>query len=64
MYGQGTRSGGVSYLGVWAQVYREGGARAFYRGIVPEYCKVVPGMAIAFTTYEALKRLTLGERAP
>lgn len=36
-------------------VLKEGGARALYRGIVPECCKVAPGMGLAFLTYESLK---------
>ncbi|KXZ53246.1 hypothetical protein GPECTOR_7g1140 [Gonium pectorale] len=48
----------LRYGDVVRAVYSEGGFKAFYRGIGPEYAKVLPGMAIAFTTYEALKRLT------
>ena len=38
-------------------IFRAAGLRGFYRGIIPEYCKVVPGMAVAFTSYEALKQM-------
>ncbi|CAI5952143.1 unnamed protein product [Closterium sp. NIES-65] len=40
-----------------AHVVRTEGWRALYRGIVPEYAKVVPGVSIAFMTYEFMKRL-------
>ena len=33
--------------------------RGLYCGIVPDYCKVVPGVAITFCMYELGKR-TLG----
>lgn len=42
----------------WNHVIRYGGMRALYAGIIPEYCKVLPGMAIAFGTYETLKHYT------
>ena len=32
------------------------GLRGLYIGILPEYYKVVPGVAIAFCTYELMKR--------
>lgn len=50
--------GRMRYGDVVRDMYRRGGLRSFYRGIALEYSKVLPGMAIAFTTYEALKRLT------
>lgn len=43
---------GSAVRGIW----RAEGARGFYAGILPEYYKVVPGVAIAFCTYELLKR--------
>lgn len=33
------------------------GLRGMYRGIMPEYYKVVPGVGIVFMTYETLKKL-------
>ncbi len=50
--------GRMRYGDVVRDMYRRGGLRSFYRGIALEYSKVLPGMAIAFTTYEALKQLT------
>lgn len=49
--------GRMRYLDVVRAVYSEGGVAAFYRGLRPEFAKVLPGMAIAFTTYETLKQL-------
>eukprot|EP00897_Mesotaenium_endlicherianum_P004328 jgi/Mesen1/3923/ME000209S02935 len=42
--------------GTFMHIVRNEGWRALYRGIVPEYIKVVPGVSIAFMTYEAMKR--------
>lgn len=39
-----------------AAVLRRDGMRGFYRGIVPELGKVVPGVGIAFSVYEFAKR--------
>lgn len=38
-------------------VVRQQGLRGLYAGIVPEYLKVIPGVAIAFCTYECCKSL-------
>lgn len=38
-------------------IWRAEGLRGFYHGIRPEYLKVVPGVAIAFGTYELLKHM-------
>ncbi|PNH12988.1 Mitochondrial substrate carrier family protein P [Tetrabaena socialis] len=57
VYDQGAL-GRLRYADVVRALYAEGGAAAFYRGIGAEYAKVLPGMAIAFTAYETLKRLT------
>lgn len=45
----------ASYAGVIRGVLAQTGARGFYAGILPEYCKVLPGVAIAFCTYEQMK---------
>ena len=45
------------YIDVFRQVIRSEGFRGLYAGIVPEYCKVVPGVAIAFSAYEQMKRM-------
>lgn len=45
-----------SYAQVARDVVRQGGGLGgFYRGIGAEYCKVVPGVAIAFFVYESAK---------
>ncbi|XP_071700948.1 uncharacterized protein [Rutidosis leptorrhynchoides] len=44
-------------LGTLGQIMRTEGFRGLYRGILPEYYKVVPGVGIVFMTYETLKKL-------
>eukprot|EP00798_Chlamydomonas_sp_ICE-L_P023554 gene23554-9078_t len=52
----GKRGPSMNYWQTWRDVYiRGGGVRAFYCGIAAEYCKVIPGMTIAFVTFEAMK---------
>lgn len=46
-----------SITGTIRQIFQKEGLRGFYRGIVPEYLKVVPSVGIAFMTYETLKSL-------
>ncbi|RAL52357.1 unnamed protein product [Cuscuta campestris] len=43
-------------VGAFRHIVRTEGFRGFYRGIMPEYYKVVPGVGIVFMTYEALKK--------
>ncbi|VVB16493.1 unnamed protein product [Arabis nemorensis] len=42
-------------LGTFKHIFKSEGIRGLYRGILPEYYKVVPGVGIAFMTYEFLK---------
>ena len=56
--GQGRAGAGASYAGVIRQVLAARGLKGFYTGITAEYCKVVPGVAIAYGSYEAMKRYT------
>lgn len=42
-------------FGTFKHIFRTEGLRGFYRGILPEYYKVVPGVGICFMTYETLK---------
>jgi hypothetical protein len=42
---------------VWASA----GARGFYAGLTAEYAKVVPGVAIAYGAYEAMKSATAAD---
>jgi hypothetical protein len=51
-FGVGSSSG---WWATAADILRRGGPAAFYEGISTEYIKVVPGMIIAFLTFEALK---------
>lgn len=44
-------------FGTFKHIFRTEGLRGFYRGILPEYYKVVPGVGICFMTYETLKLL-------
>ncbi|XP_030932428.1 mitochondrial substrate carrier family protein B-like isoform X1 [Quercus lobata] len=44
-------------FGIFRQIIRNEGFRGLYRGILPEYYKVVPGVGICFMTYETLKKL-------
>lgn len=51
-----------SSLSMARSIYTKHGFGGFYRGIVPELVKVVPGVAITFSVYEALKRV-IGARS-
>ena len=44
-------------FGAFAHIIQTEGLRGMYRGILPEYYKVVPGVGIVFMTYETLKML-------
>ncbi|EXC19375.1 Mitochondrial substrate carrier family protein B [Morus notabilis] len=44
-------------FGTFKHIFRTEGLRGLYRGILPEYYKVVPGVGICFMTYETLKLL-------
>ena len=46
----------VGIASTFAQVWAKEGFVGFYRGIIPEYAKVVPGVTITYATYELLKR--------
>lgn len=43
-------------LGTFRQIIKSEGLRGIYRGILPEYYKVVPSIGIVFMTYEKLKQ--------
>ncbi|MBA0740198.1 hypothetical protein Gogos_013419 [Gossypium gossypioides] len=43
--------------GTFRRIIHSEGLRGLYRGILPEYYKVVPGVGIVFMTYETLKML-------
>ncbi|KAL5217306.1 hypothetical protein ABZP36_017990 [Zizania latifolia] len=42
-------------FGTFGHIFRTESLRGLYRGILPEYCKVVPSVGIVFMTYEMLK---------
>lgn len=44
-------------FGTFSHIVRSEGWRGLYRGIMPEYYKVVPSVGIVFMTYETLKSL-------
>ncbi|KAG9453074.1 hypothetical protein H6P81_005978 [Aristolochia fimbriata] len=44
-------------LGTFQHIIRSEGFRGLYRGILPEYYKVVPSVGIVFMTYESIKML-------
>lgn len=44
-------------FGTFGQITKTEGLRGLYRGILPEYYKVVPTVAIIFMTYEKLKMI-------
>lgn len=46
-------------VGTFKHIIRTEGLRGLYRGILPEYYKVVPSVGIVFMTYETLKMLLL-----
>ncbi|KAF2306184.1 hypothetical protein GH714_015068 [Hevea brasiliensis] len=44
-------------FGTFGHIIRNEGLKGLYRGILPEYYKVVPSVGIVFMTYETLKML-------
>jgi solute carrier family 25 phosphate transporter 23/24/25/41 len=44
-------------FGTFRHITRTEGLHGLYRGILPEYYKVVPSVGICFMTYETLKKL-------
>ena len=47
---------GHGFVRVFRDIFAAEGLGGFYRGIIPEYAKVVPGVSITYMTYELLKR--------
>lgn len=45
------------FVDVLAGIIREGGVRALYRGIFPNYLKAAPSVGISFATFETVKPL-------
>lgn len=44
-------------FGAFKHIIRTEGVRGLYRGILPEYYKVVPSVGIVFMTYETMKKV-------
>lgn len=49
---------------VTAQMFREEGPAAFYKGITPRVARVAPGQAVVFTVYERIKRFVSSPSLP
>lgn len=47
-------------FGTFKLIVHNEGFRGLYRGILPEYCKVVPSVSIVFVTYEFMKAFLAG----
>lgn len=47
----------ATFRGMFRSVVQREGIKGLYSGILPEYYKVVPGVAIAFCTYEFMKKV-------
>mmetsp|Transcript_152 Transcript_152/g.546 ORF Transcript_152/g.546 Transcript_152/m.546 type:complete len:346 (+) Transcript_152:265-1302(+) len=62
---QGSVAGGVhQYSGIGnalVKIVRHEGIRGLYSGIVPEYIKVAPAVAITYCSYEFMKSFLLGQ---
>lgn len=39
------------------RIWRREGIVGFYRGLVPNYVKVIPSISLSFVVYEELKRV-------
>lgn len=50
----------MGLFGTFRHILHTEGVGGLYRGILPEYYKVVPGVGIAFMTFEALKSCLSG----
>lgn len=49
---------GFNYTGVinaFTRMYREEGWRSFYRGLLPNYLKMVPAISVSFVIYESMQ---------
>lgn len=45
-----------STIGAIKTIYRHEGIRGLFKGLSINYMKVVPAVAISFTTYESMKK--------
>jgi solute carrier family 25 phosphate transporter 23/24/25/41 len=44
-------------VGTFSHIIRTEGWLGLYRGIIPEYYKVIPSVGIVFMTYELIKQI-------
>ncbi|PSC75043.1 Mitochondrial substrate carrier family B [Micractinium conductrix] len=56
LQGQGGGGRPATFASTFRSVAQREGLRGLYAGILPEYYKVLPGVAIAFMTYEFMKK--------
>jgi hypothetical protein len=56
---QGTPVVYTGMMDVFKKTVEKEGVRGLYRGIIPNYLKVIPAVSISYTVYEAMKK-TLG----
>jgi solute carrier family 25 phosphate transporter 23/24/25/41 len=60
--------GDKKYKGItdaFVRIFREEGIRGFYRGLVPNFIKVVPAISVSFYVYETMKQfLKIPVRVP
>ncbi len=54
--------GGAGILQEIKGVYRNDGFRGFYRGLLPNYLKIIPAAGVSFLTYEKMKELIITYR--
>ena len=47
----------VNMLTLVKTIYKKEGLSGFYRGMLPNYLKVVPAIAVSFVTFEAVRGL-------
>jgi len=52
-------SSGDDMISVFKKIFREDGPRGLYRGLAPNFMKVVPAVSISYVVYEHL-RMSLG----
>lgn len=67
--GLGKNGGGgkayTSMFSAFVSIVKEEGFLALYNGLVPNYAKVIPTMAVSFWVYEVLKEFfNLNENGP
>lgn len=54
--------GGAGIFQEIKAVYRADGIRGFYRGLIPNYLKIIPAAGVSFLTYEKMKEIITAYR--